>query len=128
MSSKVRIKVGAPFDSAQGKQTFIATLADTPAAIAFEKLLPQSLKMEELNANEKFATLTSKLPTQPARPASIQSGDVMLYGSDTLVIFYKSFRTTYTYTPIGRIDDPAGLEKALGSQSVTVTFESAIEE
>jgi hypothetical protein len=48
----------------------------------------------------------------------------MLYGSSTLVLFYESFTTTYRYTKIGQVDDPAGLKVALGSGNVAVTFET----
>lgn len=46
----------------------------------------------------------------------------MPYGPSTLVLF-KSFSTTYSYSKIGRIDDRAGLEAALGPGSVAVTFD-----
>ena len=78
--------------------------------------------MSELNGNEKLYRLPTSLPAQPSRPASIQNGDLMLYGENTVVLFYKSFATTYSYTRIGRIDDPAGLARAVGDGSVTVTF------
>jgi len=105
-----------------GDKAFGATLSDNPTAAAFKALLPMSIDMSELNGNEKLFRLPGSLPAQPSRPPSIRSGDLMLYGSSTVVLFYKSFATTYSYTRIGRIDDPAGLERAVGDGRVTVTF------
>lgn len=105
-----------------GDKVFGATLSDNATAAAFKALLPLSVSMSELNGNEKLYRLAQDLPAQPSRPASIRSGDLMLYGANTVVLFYKSFATTYSYTRIARIDDPAGLERAVGAGSVTVTF------
>jgi hypothetical protein len=117
MRNKITIRIG--------DKTFAATLADNATAAAFAKLLPLSLTMNELNGNEKFARLSVNVPTQASIPPTIQAGDLMMYGSNTLVLFYKSFRTTYSYTNIGRVDDPAGREAALGSGNVDVAFELA---
>jgi len=103
--------------------TFTATLQNNETAKAFKDLLPLTLNMAELNDNEKFTELPNNLPTNATNPGTIQNGDLMLYGSNTLVLFYKTFSTSYTYTKIGRIDNPDGLENALGSSNASVKFE-----
>jgi hypothetical protein len=115
MSNRITIRIG--------DRVFAATLSDNTVD-AFKKLLPLSIAMAELNGNEKFARLPGKVPARASTPPSIKMGDLMLYGSNTLVLFYKSFSTTYSYTKIGQLDDPKGLEAALGSGNVAVTFEA----
>ena len=62
------------------------------------------------------------MATDATNPGAISSGDLMLYGSDTLVLFYESFDTSYAYTRIGRLDAPDGLAEVLGAGNVTVAF------
>ena len=85
----------------------------------FIELLPQEYTMNELNGNEKYIYLDNTLPTNSYNPNRINAGDVMLYGNNCLVIFYKSFDTSYSYTKIGHIDN---LED-LGTGNITVKLE-----
>lgn len=103
-------------------QRFAISLADTAAARAFTALLPLTIDMPDLNNNEKHATLPRALPTTSVRPGTIRSGDLMLYGAQTLVVFYQTFDSAYAYTPLGRVDDPAELAQALGSGPARITF------
>jgi len=103
-------------------QRFAVTLEDNPTAHAFVQLLPTTLDMAELNGNEKHARLPRSLPSNPARPGTIRSGDVLLYGDDTLVVFYETFSSSYSYTRIGRITESTGLAQALGPGDQRVTF------
>jgi hypothetical protein len=105
-----------------GTNTFNATLYNNATVTAFKARLPMTLNMRELNGNEKYFDLPDNLPANASNPGTIQAGDLMLYGSNTFVLFYKSFSTSYSYTPMGRIDDTSGLTAALGSGNVTVTF------
>jgi hypothetical protein len=106
-----------------GQETFTATLEDNATAAAFMAMLPLTLKMEDVNANEKVSGLPTKLPTSDANPKRIEAGDLMIWTSRSLVLFYKSFPTAYSYTRLGRIDDAAGLAAAVGSGNLTITFE-----
>lgn len=106
-----------------GGQTFTATLLDNPTTRALLERLPMTVSMEELNGNEKYYYLPSPLPTNSERPGNIHAGDLMLYGSDCLVLFYESFSSGYSYTRLGSIDNPAGLADALGTGNAEVRFQ-----
>ena len=112
---KLKITIGA--------NTFNARLYNNATVAAFKTRLPMTINMAELNGNEKYFDLPDNLPANASNPGTIQTGDLMLYGSNTLVLFYKSFSTSYNYTPMGRIDNTSGLTAALGSGNVTATFE-----
>lgn len=115
--TKVKIKI-------TGKgEIFTATLLDNYSAKAFKEMLPLTIKMIELNGNEKYCDLQNRLPTNPSNPKTIKNGDLMLYGSETLVLFYKTFTTSYSYTKLGEVDDTTGFESALGPGDTRVTFE-----
>ena len=105
-----------------GEGRFSMTLANNAAARAFAAMLPLTLDMPDLNANEKHVKLPKALPTSAIRPGTIRNGDVMLYGADTLVVFYLTFDSPYSYTPLGRVDDPEGLPEALGPDSARIVF------
>ena len=105
-----------------GTHRFAITLEDNPTARAFTRLLPLTLDMPDLNANEKHARLPRNLPAHPERPGTIRIGDVMLYGNDTLVVFYKAFPSSYSYTRIGRVTNVEGLVEALGAGSQRIGF------
>ena len=101
-----------------GKQ-YTIQLEDNETAESFVNLLPQEFNMSELNGNEKYIYLDTTLPTNSSNPKHINSGDVMLYGNNCLVIFYKSFDTSYSYTIIGHIDNLDNL----GNGNITAKFE-----
>jgi hypothetical protein len=106
-----------------GSKTFTATLYDNPTVTAFKAILPLTFEMSELNGNEKYFHLPTNLPKDAANPGTIQAGDLMLWQSDSVVLFYKTFRTSYSYTKLGRINSASELATAVGSGSVTVRFE-----
>jgi hypothetical protein len=105
-----------------GERRFAVTLADNDAARAFAAQLPLTVDMPDLNGNEKHVKLAKALPTNASRPGTISNGDLMLWGADTLVVFYLTFDSPYSYTRLGRIEDAAALPQALGRAQARVNF------
>ena len=81
--------------------------------------LPETFTMNELNGNEKYYYLNSTMKNANSEAVGqVQKGDVMLFESDCLVIFYDSFETEFRYTKIGHIDNLGDI----GSSNVEVSI------
>lgn len=98
---------------------YTATLEQNETAKQFINMLPQEFNMSELNGNEKYIYLDTTLPTNAYTPNNIEAGDIMLFGNNCLVVFYKSFNSSYSYTKIGHIEN---LEE-LGKNNMLIKFE-----
>lgn len=105
-----------------GTRRFAVLLTDSAAARALAAQLPMTLNMADLNGNEKHARLPKALPLEKTRAGMVRNGDLMLYGSTTLVLFHLTFDSSYRYTRLGRVIDTDGLADALGTGDVRVSL------
>ena len=117
VASAMQIKISV------GSKTFDAVLEDNAAAQEFYKMLPLEITMNELNGNEKYYRLGKNLPSNDRRAGTINAGDLMLWSSNTVVLFYKNFSSGYSYTRLGKILNPNGLLDSVGSGNISVKFE-----
>ena len=111
---KVTVKIG--------DRSFTVTLENNSAANALADMLREKslvIQMSDYSGSEKVGSLGKSLPTSN-RQITTHAGDIVLYNGNQIVIFYGS--NTWSYTRLGKIDDLSGLEEALGSGDVTVTF------
>lgn len=106
-----------------GERSFDCTLYENETTYAFIEQLPLAITMNELNGNEKYYYLENSLPTNSSRVNKIHTGELMLFGTDCLVLFYEDFNTSYSYTSIGYVNEPEQLADVLGGGSVQVVFE-----
>ena len=104
-------------------KTFSGTLYDNKTVRTFIELLPLTTELKDLNNNEKYGVLNESLPVQQEQVKSIKKGDLMLFGTDTFVLFYKSFTTTYPYTRLGVLDHTENLSSTLGKEKAVISVE-----
>lgn len=102
-----------------GGQTFTATLEQNDATTALIAMLPVTLSMSDYSGFEKVGSLGASLPANNAQTTT-QTGDIVLYNGNQIVIFYGS--NSWSYTRLAHVDDLTGWVEALGSGDVTVTF------
>lgn len=102
-----------------GGRTFTATLEDNEAARVLCDMLPLSLDFRDYGGFEKVASLPHRLPSHD-RQMSTSAGDIVLYSSNQIVVFYGG--NSWSYTKLGHIDDVEGLTEALGRGNVEITF------
>jgi hypothetical protein len=107
-----------------GSTTLTATLVENTATQALRDLLavnPITINMRDFGGFEKVGSLGTTLPRNDERTTT-QSGDLVLFQGNQLVMFYAS--NTWSYTRLGRINDvsQAELRNILGSGDVTVTL------
>ncbi len=105
-----------------GEKNFKGKIFDNSAGNAFISLFPLTLNMSDLNNNEKYSYLSEKLPVNSQNVHQITIGDLMLFGSECLVLFYENFNTSYRYTKIGYIENPEKLKNALGNRNIEIKF------
>ena len=85
--------------------------------------LPFTITMTNLNGNEVYYFFTGEeFTTNTQSVGTINMGDIYLYQSNCIVLFYKTFSTSYTYTQIGKVINPSGLDTLIGSSNVEVQW------
>ena len=87
-----------------------ASLIENETTKELIEKLPLEIEMKELNGNEKYYYFNDSLKSMPMDINEIKKGDIMLFGDNCLVLFYKTFNTKYAYTKLGSIDNIEELE------------------
>ncbi|MGT2928722.1 cyclophilin-like fold protein [Streptococcus dentasini] len=105
-------------------QTISLELEDNQATRTLVDKLSQSdieISLSDYGGFEKVGDLPFSLPTEDTHQTA-ESGDVMLYQGDKLVIFYGS--NSWSYTKLGRISGYSGkeLQQILGQGKVTLSL------
>jgi len=105
-----------------GDKTFPFELKNTKTSNDINSKLPFTIKMTNLNGNEVYYNFDENFSTDSKSIGTINTGDIYLYQSNCLVLFYKSFTTSYSYSEIGKLTNTDGLADAIGSGSVTIKW------
>ena len=88
-------------------------LENNLAALDLLSVSPIEMEMEDLNNNKKYYYLSYSLADSDVYYGTITKGDVMLYQSNCVVLFYEDVDTSDTYIKLGHINDLDELDNGL---------------
>ena len=107
-----------------GEQSFVVSLEDNESAAALRELLKdgdKTIPASNHGGFEKVCQLGTTLPSNDVQTKTA-AGDVMLYSSDQIVIFYDS--NSWAYTRLGKVEDLTAeeLEEILSGPETEITL------
>ena len=115
-------------DSEEGETMLQMTIGETPVEVEWED--NESVEaLRELCENgplyggfEQVGSIGQRLPRNDSQTTT-ESGDIVLYSGDQIVVFYGS--NSWAYTRLGHVTDKSDEEMAqlLGNGDVTITVE-----
>ena len=108
-----------------GSNSFFATLEDNASANELRELLqngPVTMSASNYGGFEKVCSLGSRLTSNDVQTAT-QAGDIMLYSSNQIVIFYGS--NSWAYTRLAKVvdEDIPNLQDILSGSETEVVIE-----
>ena len=121
-------------DSEEGEAMLQMTIGETPVEVEWEdnesvealrglcQNGPLTIQMSMYGGFEQVGSIGQSLPRNDSQTTT-QSGDIVLYSGDQIVVFYGS--NSWAYTRLGHVTDKSDEEMAqlLGNGDVTITIE-----
>lgn len=112
-----------------GNNSFFAKLDDNASANELRELLqngPVTMSASNYGGFEKVCSLGTRLTSNDVQTTT-QAGDIMLYSSNQIVIFYGS--NSWAYTRLAKVvdEDIPSLRDILSGSETEVTIELAVE-
>ena len=124
----------AVLESEEGEAMLQMTIGETPVEVEWEdnesvealrelcQNGPLTIQMSMYGGFEQVGSIGQSLPRNDSQTTT-QSGDIVLYSGDQIVVFYGS--NSWAYTRLGHVTDKSDEEMAqlLGNGDVTITVE-----
>ena len=106
-----------------GGKTITATLADNTTAKELAEKLKAGAVTVQMKANgfEHYGPLGFSLTSHNEQVTAV-SGDIMLYNSNNICVFYGN--NSWSYTPLGKVDSLSAeeLKAFFGTGDISVTY------